>query len=656
MLDDLVTELTDPIARRRLVDRGAPGRSAHPLVGSLLGQAPLEEGSHAVVRTLERWRASLTVDEPELVLRLLEPLDSDQHDTDQPDEETAAAFWRLKVCLRPEGEAPQPVPLRGADPDRLRLGVRKLGEAMAAYPRLREVPTDPQSLDLLLPTAVVVDLVGHGAMALRASGVNLLLPRAWSVVAPSLRLRVESTPTVAVEGSTVGMNELVSYDWQLALGDMVLTELEMQRLARAKSDLVRLRGQWVQADHTVLARAARYVSEHDTGDATNLGTLLAELTSAHPPPLPVDEITATGWAASLLDPDAEPVEVPVPAGLQADLRPYQRRGLNWLATMSRLGVGAVLADDMGLGKTLQVLALLAHEKGCTRRRCWWPDVGGRQLAARGAAFHARLARARPPRRRSGGGDAFGGQVANSDLVVTTYSLVARDVDLLREQGWDRIVLDEAQHIKNAATAQSRAARALRPGTGSPSPARPSRTSSEELWSILDFANPRNARQPQAFRARFANPIEREHDETAAARLRTRTAPFVLRRVKTDPAVIADLPEKFEMTVRANLTAEQASLYQAVVDEMMRRSPRPRAWPQGAVLAALTRLKQVCNHPAHFLRDGSGVLRRGRHRSGKLNRSTRCSMRCSPTARRRCCSPSSANSATSSRRTWPTGSG
>jgi SNF2 family DNA or RNA helicase len=456
-------------------------------------------------------------------------------------------------------------------------------------------------------------------MALRASGVNLLLPRAWSVVAPSLRLRVASTPTVTVEGSTVGMNELVSYDWQLALGDMVLTELEMQRLARAKSDLVRLRGQWVQADHTVLARAARYVAEHDAGDATNLGTLLAELTSAHPPPLPVDEITATGWAATLLDPDAEPVEVPVPAGLQADLRPYQRRGLNWLATMSRLGLGAVLADDMGLGKTLQVLALLAHEKGAPPTLLVAPMsvVGNWQREAQRFTPDLRVHVHHGAGRL--GGDAFGEQVANTDLVVTTYSLVARDVSMLREQGWDRIVLDEAQHIKNAATAQSRAARSISARHRLALTGTPVENRLEELRSILDFANPRMLGSAQAFRARFAIPIEREHDETAAARLRTATAPFVLRRVKTDPTVIADLPEKFEMTVRANLTAEQASLYQAVVDEMMRQISEAEGMSRkGAVLAALTRLKQVCNHPAHFLHDGSGVLRRGQHRSGKLN--------------------------------------
>ncbi|HEY5855026.1 MAG TPA: DEAD/DEAH box helicase [Aldersonia sp.] len=636
VLDDLVTELADPIARRRLVDRGAPDRSTHPLVGSLLAQTPLDEGSHAVVRTLERWRSSLTVDEPELVLRLLEPLDEDQSD-----ETDTAAFWRLEVCLRPEGEAPQPVPLRGADPDRLRLGVRKLGEAMAAYPRLREVPTDPQSLDLLLPTAVVVDLVGHGALALRASGVNLLLPRAWSVVAPSLRLRVSSSPAVTVEGSTVGMNELVSYDWQLALGDMVLTDLEMQRLARSKSDLVRLRGHWVQADHTVLARAARYVAEHDAGAETSLGSLLAELTSAHPPPVAVDEITATGWARSLLDPAAEPVEVPLPAGLYADLRPYQQRGLDWLATMSRLGLGAVLADDMGLGKTLQVLALLAHEvpdpvddtvdavesmdSSTTHGSRPAPTllvapmsvVGNWQREAQRFTPDLRVHVHHGATRLSG--DAFAEQVARTDLVVTTYSLVARDVGLLREQAWDRIVLDEAQHIKNAATAQSRAARSIPARHRLALTGTPVENRLEELRSILDFANPRMLGSAQAFRARFAIPIEREHDETAAARLRTATAPFLLRRVKTDPAVIADLPEKFEMTVRANLTAEQASLYQAVVDEMMRQISEAEGMSRkGAVLAALTRLKQVCNHPAHFLRDGSSVLRRGQHRSGKLN--------------------------------------
>jgi SNF2 family DNA or RNA helicase len=203
-------------------------------------------------------------------------------------------------------------------------------------------------------------------------------------------------------------------------------------------------------------------------------------------------------------------------------------------------------------------------------------------------------------------------------VVTTYALAARDVEQLRELRWQRVVLDEAQHVKNAATAQSRAVRSIPARHRLALTGTPVENRLEELRSILDFANPKMLGSAQAFRARFAVPIEREHDESAAARLRTATAPFVLRRVKTDPNVISDLPDKFEMTVRANLTAEQAALYQAVVEDMLRQIDESEGMSRkGAVLAALTRLKQVCNHPAHFLGDGSAVLRRGAHRSGKL---------------------------------------
>ncbi|OOL30776.1 helicase, partial [Rhodococcus rhodochrous] len=209
-------------------------------------------------------------------------------------------------------------------------------------------------------------------------------------------------------------------------------------------------------------------------------------------------------------------------------------------------------------------------------------------------------------------------VADSDLVITTYALVARDVAPLRSLRWGRVVLDEAQHVKNAATAQSRATRAIPARHRVALTGTPVENRLEELRSILDFANPRLLGSPSTFRARFAVPIERERDAAAAARLRALTSPFVLRRVKTDPSVISDLPEKFEQTVRANLTAEQAALYRAVVDEMMRQIRDKEGMARkGAVLAALTRLKQVCNHPAHYLGDGSGVLRRGRHRSGKL---------------------------------------
>jgi SNF2 family DNA or RNA helicase len=310
--------------------------------------------------------------------------------------------------------------------------------------------------------------------------------------------------------------------------------------------------------------------------------------------------------------------VPAPPGLQAELRHYQQRGLDWLAFMSETGLGAVLADDMGLGKTLQLLALLAHERSDkpTLLVCPMSVVGNWQREAARFVPDLRV-HVHHGADRSRGED-LAVAVRSSDLFITTYSLLARDAAALADQAWRRVVLDEAQHIKNSATAQARAARSIPAEHRVALTGTPVENRLDELRSILDFVNRGMLGSPQAFRARFAVPIEREQDEAAVTRLRAVTSPFILRRVKTDPTVISDLPEKQEMTVRANLTVEQAALYRAVVDDMLKKIKDTEGMQRkGAVLSALTRLKQVCNHPAHFLGDGSGVLRRGRHRSGKL---------------------------------------
>ncbi|WP_280254177.1 DEAD/DEAH box helicase [Nocardia abscessus] len=613
LLDDMVTELTDPIARA-LAD--LPD-SPHPLVAALAGDTPLDNGSYQVAEVLERWRASLTGDEPELVLRLLEP-DGELGVADE-----SVALWRLEVCLRVTGEAPRTVPLH-EDPNLLRIAVDKLGAAQRAYPRLRDLPSDPHSMDLLLPTEVVLDLVAHGAHALHAAGVHLLLPRAWNIAEPSMRLRVDSA--VPAAESTVGLPGLVSYRWELALGDMVLTAAEMQRLVRGKSDLVQLRGQWVQADHKALAAAARYVAAHTDDSPVTFADMLGEIAVSRVPRVPITEVTASGWAADLLDRAREPVAVAAPVGLKTQLRPYQERGLAWLAAMSRMGCGAILADDMGLGKTVQVLALLVHERetaeaapeppGPTLLVCPMSVVGNWQREAERFAPDLRVWVHHGAGRRAGA--ELDETVAAADLVVTTYALLARDAEELGRQHWARVVLDEAQHIKNAGTRQARAARSLRARHRLALTGTPVENRLEELRSIMDFAMPKVLGSPQSFRARFAVPIERERDQNAISRLRWLTQPFVLRRVKTDPTVISDLPEKFEMTVRSNLTVEQAALYQAVVDDMLAKIKDAKGMARkGAVLGALTRLKQVCNHPAHFLADGSSVLHRGAHRSGKL---------------------------------------
>ncbi|MFB7721773.1 DEAD/DEAH box helicase [Nocardia sp. NPDC056100] len=600
-------------------DNEFPEPRSHELVTSLLKAVPLESGSHRVAAVLEDWRTSLTAGEPELVLRLLEP---DGEDAAEP-----GALWRLEVCLREEGEAPQPVLLPG-DPHLVRLAGEKLAAAKAAYPRLRDLPGDGRSMDMFLPTEVVMDLVAHGANVLQGTGIRLMLPRSWRIAAPTLRLRVQSPPA---SESAVGLNGLVSFRWELALGDTTLSQAEMARLVQAKSDLVQLRGEWVQADHRMLAAAADYVAGRTDATETTAGALFAEL-AAHPAiGVPIEPVSATGWAAQLFDAERSDEPVPDPIGLKAQLRPYQQRGLAWLATMSRLGCGAILADDMGLGKTVQVLALLVHERematattdsgestrvGPTLLVCPMSVVGNWQREAERFAPDLRVLVHHGPGRRSGA--EFDAAVADSDLVVTTYALLARDVEELKRQPWARTVLDEAQHIKNAGTRQARAARLVPARHRLALTGTPVENRLEELRSIMDFVNPKLLGKPADFHARFAVPIERERDELAVSRLRALTSPFVLRRVKTDPAVISDLPDKIEITMRANLTVEQAALYQAVLDDMSAKLKAAKGMERkGAVLAALTRLKQVCNHPAHYLRDGSAVLRRGHHRSGKL---------------------------------------
>ena len=214
------------------------------------------------------------------------------------------------------------------------------------------------------------------------------------------------------------------------------------------------------------------------------------------------------------------------------------------------------------------------------------------------------------------GEAFTTAVAGSDLVITTYAIATRDAAVLRRIPWRRVVVDEAQAIKNAATKQATAIRSIPAAVRIAVTGTPVENRLADLWSILEFANPGLLGSAASFKKRYAEPIERHGDDEAAARLRRFTGPFVLRRLKTDRSIITDLPEKLEMEVLTNLTAEQASLYQAVVDDMLAKIDAADGIERrGLVLATMTKLKQVCNHPAHFLRDGSPLA----GRSGKLER-------------------------------------
>jgi SNF2 family DNA or RNA helicase len=348
-------------------------------------------------------------------------------------------------------------------------------------------------------------------------------------------------------------------------------------------------------------------------------------------PLEVTAARADGWLGSLLDGTAAQSirQIDPPSGFTAALRPYQRRGLSWLAFLSALGLGSCLADDMGLGKTVQLLALEAVDRAEAtpkRRRktkasrpptlliCPMSLVGNWQAEA--AKFVPALrvyAHHGADRSR---GAALAERLAVTDLAVTTYATATRDIDELAEFQWHRVVLDEAQAVKNSLSRGAKAVRRLQAGHRVALTGTPVENRLAELWSIMDFVNPGVLGSPEQFRTRFAVPVERYGHTEPAQRLRAITRPYILRRVKSDPAIIDDLPDKIETRQYCRLTPEQASLYQSVVDEMMAKIEGSDGIARrGNVLAAMAKLKQVCNHPAQLLHYRSKIGQR----SGKVMR-------------------------------------
>ncbi|MFC7710091.1 SNF2-related protein [Micromonospora lupini] len=501
----------------------------------------------------------------------------------------------------------------------------ELGRASRLWPDL------DAALRTAAPEAMELDVEGahrflsEGAPVLHAAGFGVLLPSWWrrpsARLGARLRARSRTAPgTVASTEAGVGLDALVDYRWEVALGDQPLSADELAALAELKTPLVRLRGRWVELDPGRLAaglRLLRSAGELSVADLLRLGLADGDDTEA----LPVLEVTADGALGDLLAGAVERRLTPLdpPPGFQGTLRPYQRRGLAWLAFLRSLGLGGVLADDMGLGKTVQLLALLAGdppEAGPTLLVCPMSLVGNWQREA--ARFtpglrvhvHHGAERAR--------GSEFTTAAHGADLVLTTYSVAARDAVDLAGIDWHRVVVDEAQAIKNASTRQAEAVRALPARQRVAVTGTPVENRLADLWSIMQFANPGLLGPAATFRKRFAEPIERHGDAEAAERLRRITGPFVLRRLKTDSSIISDLPEKLEMEVLCNLTAEQAALYRVVVDDMLARIETSDGIERrGLVLATMTRLKQVCNHPAQLLRDGSAL----EGRSGKLARLT-----------------------------------
>ena len=548
------------------------------------------------------------LDDPEPVFRLTFSLQSAQDPSLTVDADTV---WRDPTALRRWLD----------DPAEVLLG--ELGRAARVYPELGDALRVPRPGGMDLDLAGAHHFLAHVAADLDRAGFGVLLPTGWRAGPARLGLaaaggHAERPDGVVDVGARIGKDDLVDFSWRLAVDGEELTNEEMDALVRAKAPLVRLRGRWAALDPDRLRDGLAFLAERR--DRPTVGDVL-HLAITHPDdvpaPLPVESLRLDGELGDLLAGGSTLEPLDAPDTVRATLRPYQRRGLSWLAFLAGLRLGGVLADDMGLGKTLQVLALEAHERageapGPTLLVCptsvvsTWRREAERFVPELRVAVHHGATRSDPAT-----------AAADADLVVTSYGTLVRDTDALSDVAWHRVVLDEAQMVKNNRSRGARAVRRLDAGHRLALTGTPVENRLAELWSIMDAVNPGMLGSATAFRERYAVPVERHGRTDVAEDLRRRTRPFLLRRLKTDPAVVDDLPEKIETVERCGLTSEQASLYRTVVDQMLDRidDVAPGMERRGRVLAAMTKLKQVCDHPALLLHDGSPMGRR----SGKIAR-------------------------------------
>jgi superfamily II DNA or RNA helicase len=548
----------------------------------------------------------------------------------EPDRSDGAATWRLDYLLQAADDPSLLVP--AADVwahagGRLPLGDHELADAQETLVRglaeaARLVPGLTPSLDEAAPIGLDLDARAAGgfladAATLSSAGIGVLLPAELTAGGQRrlrARLRARSATGSAGNERAGGLSaeELAAFTWEAAVGDEPIDADEFARIVALKQPLVRWRGRWVRVDPDEAATLAAMVDTDQPADPAEV--LGAALTGERE----VDglgsvEVVADGSLAGLVSRLRDGTDGPPRLeGVRADLRPYQQRGVAWLQTLAEHGLGGVLADDMGLGKTLQSIALLANREGERPHLVVCPVsvVGNWERELARFAPNLEVVRHHGSDRPTTA-DGF----PPGAVVVTSYALLRLDADLLGAVDWDVVVLDEAQQVKNHLTQAAKAARRLPAGVRLALTGTPVENRLAELWSILDLTTPGLLGGFARFRREYAAPIERWQDPDATRRLRLLTGPFVLRRTKSDPAIAPELPDKTELTVTCQLTREQASLYQAAVDDAFSQDLGEGIERRGRVLKLLTELKQICNHPAQYLGERGPLPRR----SGKLTR-------------------------------------
>ncbi|MBE9031027.1 DEAD/DEAH box helicase [filamentous cyanobacterium LEGE 11480] len=507
-----------------------------------------------------------------------------------------------------------------------------LGVASRIYSVLEDSLCTGTPMQCVLDPAAAYQFLREMAGRLQEGGIGIVLPpslanrEGW---ANRLGLKVQATTTNAsLRKKRLGMQGLLNFEWELAIGGHSLSKREFDRLVSLGTPLVEINGEWVELRPQDIRSAKNFFAARKDQTKLTLEDAL-RLSSGDTQTmekLPVVSFESSGALQELVTNlgDNEAIGALNPKHLQGELRPYQARGVGWLSFLEKWGLGACLADDMGLGKTLQLIAFVLHlqEQKLLEAPilivCPTSVLGNWEREVKRFAPSLSVMVQHGDKRSQG--KAFVKIAKQHNLVITSYALVHRDMSSLKLVDWQSVVLDEAQNIKNSESKQSQSVRQLDAPfrvalTGTPVENRLS-----ELWSIMDFLNPGYLGPKNYFQRRFAIPIERYGDMTSLQALRSLAQPFILRRLKTDKTIIQDLPEKNEMTAFCSLTLSQADLYQQMVDETLEKIDASKGIQRkGLILGLLTKLKQICNHPGLITGDVDMAETTFPAQSGKLQR-------------------------------------
>jgi len=595
----LVAPATVPVARTRseISEAVLAGLDGSPFPAA--GRAAAD-----VAEDLKRWAAPVTDDGQVRLIVRLDPPEAD-------------GGWLLSVDAA--GVDHHALPVEHA-------------LAVARGVRARQVEWHLRRLETLLPTLrrpstrrgqVVLsgdeawDLMAETGPMLSAAGFEVRIPEV-SRLRPAPRLRLQADPPSGP--SRVGANQLSRVRWSVMVGDTELDVADIARLAAEARPLIRVKGRWMSIDATDLAAAAKALAERAEIGELSGAAIVRHAVGLEGSPLggPV-EVGGQGWAVDLVrgattDPP-QPLEAP--AGFGGTLRHYQAEAAGWLAFLDRAGLGGCLAMDMGLGKTPTLLAHLLATRGEGPVLVIAPPAVLGNWAAEAARFTPVLrVHMHHGSDRAELAD-LAGVAARYDVILTTYATALRDVDALAGVDWQRVVIDEAQAIKNPASETARALRRIPAHSRLALTGTPVENGLGDLWSILDFTNPGlvGPRQPFIERLSKTDGGGRAQGEEA---LRALNGLLVFRRTKSEPVIAAELPDKIDQLDHCGMTAEQIGLYQAVLDKLLAQGlDEDRVARKGQVLAAITALKQICNHPAAYLGPDDTQPLDGR--SGKLTR-------------------------------------